>query len=543
MLPTVRIYTIIRIVRLILFIFIAIMTSFAVACEAGVFTQDTEESGIAGSPVFPVMEGPPIAPRALTRDASSESTKSSSMARQDPSPEALPQVASKSGFLKSVSLEDGREVKNQLADLVSATRVIVRTLDMEVEVVDVGKSLDNIGNMSSDMGGWVVGSSRSHKYLGAISVRVPAERLDEAKQWIRNIASDVKSEVSTSKDVTDEYVDKTSRLKTLRATEDSLLKLMERSKTVKEALSVRDSLTSVQADIEALEGRVKFLEQTSAFSLINVKLELKSLLLSVDGGDDQTIGVGRIARFRAFFKPPTGTDNHEFTWDFGDGSQTITSKRTAPTENDDTRVTATVTHLYGDEKDSPFIAQVKITSAGDGGVAKGEDTLIVSVTRIPVIEVFAGDTVEVEEDEKVDFNGSFTRPKGLVNVQYKWDFGDGSTYSAGKLLDGETHALATHKYANHRPYYYTATLTITADSEAGKVDGVGSTRVLVREKKGWFVSGWDAGISGKSAVRALSSFGQFIATLLIWVLIFTPVISIIGVVVFYAIRWFRRRKM
>ena len=165
-----------------------------------------------------------------------------------------------------------------------------------------------------------------------------------------------------------------------------------------EAIEVQRTLSEVQQEIEVLEGRIKFLEETSAFSLVNVTLELEPVSMSVDAGTDETAGVGQVVRFRASFKPPEGIDRFDYTWDFGDGSRPIRGDRTAPTGSEDTRVTATVTHVYGDERDSPFIIEFKINGTGESGATEGEDTLIANVTRVPAMEVFAGKRITAEED-------------------------------------------------------------------------------------------------------------------------------------------------
>ena len=121
-----------------------------------------------------------------------------------------------------------------------------------------------------EAGSYPPAARRMHR--GFIAVRVPAERLDEVVGRLRGIAAEVVSEVSSSRDVTDEYVDLTSRLGNLQAAEAALLRLFDRAQTVEEALDVRRTLTDVQGEIEVLKGRIAFLEQTSAFSLVNVTL-------------------------------------------------------------------------------------------------------------------------------------------------------------------------------------------------------------------------------------------------------------------------------
>ena len=69
---------------------------------------------------------------------------------------------------------------------------------MTLEVVDVAASLDTVGALAQQMGGWVVSTSRAEKHRGFIAVRVPADRLDEVVGRLRGIAAEVVSEVSSS---------------------------------------------------------------------------------------------------------------------------------------------------------------------------------------------------------------------------------------------------------------------------------------------------------------------------------------------------------
>jgi PKD repeat protein len=337
------------------------------------------------------------------------------------------------------------------------------------------------------------------------------------------MAVEVTSEVLNSRDVTDEYVDLTARLKNLQATETALLRLLDRAEKVEDALKVQTELTKVQEDVERLQGRIKFLEQTSAFSLINVFMQLAPVDMPVDAGADQTFSVGQLARFQATFEPPEDVEELTFRWDFGDGSPPVHGNRTAPTLEEGRRITAVVSHVYTDDRTSPFIVEVEITGFGDAGVAEGKSKLIATVTRLPTIEVFAGDTRIAKEGEKVEFEGSFTRPKGLSDLTFRWDFGDGSTPVSESLEEGVTTAVATHEYSDHRPFAYTATLTIIAQAETGEVEAAASVQVLVTEARGWTVAGWSPGEQWKTAIRTLSGVGQAVATFLIWLAIFSPV--------------------
>ena len=420
------------------------------------------------------------------------------------------------GELASDDSTDGQAAQ------VAQRRIIVRTADMALVVDDVSRTIDDVSRLAESMGGWVVSSDRSTRHSGFVSVRVPADSLEETIDELRELAVEVQSEVTTSKDVTDEYVDTTARLTNQQATQVALIRLLERAEKVEDALKVQNELTRVQEEIERLQGRIKFLEQTSAFSLVNVRLSLASVEMGVDAGADRTVSVGRVARFRATFEPPEGMEEFNYTWDFGDGNR-ITETRTAPTVDEGKRVTATVTHVYGDDRDSPFIVGIEITGFGDEGLADGSDTVIVTVTKIPSIEVFAGESMTVEAGQSVDLDGSFTRPEGLTDLVYRWDFGDGSAPVTEAVAEGATRAVAAHAYADPRPFPYTVTLTVTGQSDAGEIEGSSSLNVYVIETEAWVLSGWSPLDTWKLATRALSGVGVVVGTALIFAAIFSPV--------------------
>ena len=501
--------------------------------ESVLIEREINDLSVRGAPGATAAPAATAAPRAVMlereviREVIKEVPVEKMVAAASDQSRGLPFQSSKSGDLEA-------EVA-----LAAQERIIVRTVDMGLVIADISKALDTISQMAKESGGWVVDSSRRQKHLASISVRVPADRLEATVLGLRKLAIEVEFEVSSSKDVTDEFVDTKARLKNLQATEEALLRLFDRAQKVEDALSVQTELTRVQGDIEGLQGRIKFLEQTSAFSLINISLQLTQIDMSVDAGEDQTLSVGKLARFRATFRPPEGIEDFTFVWDFGDGSPPVSGNRTASTLDEDTRVTATVAHVYQDDRDSPFIVEVEISGTGDAGLAEGIDTFIATVTKVPVIEVFAGENRIVGEGEEVEFVGSFTRPEGLRDLTFRWDFGDGTTALTGSVEDDVTNAVRTHIYADHRPLAFTATLTIMAQSDAGGVEASDSVSVGVTESRGWAIAGFRTGDTAKTAVRALSGVGIGLGKVAIFFAIFSPVWIPAGAV--GAFVWRRRR--
>ncbi|HEY42245.1 MAG TPA: DUF4349 domain-containing protein [Dehalococcoidia bacterium] len=112
---------------------------------------------------------------------------------------------------------------------------------------------------------------------------------------------------------------------------------------------------------------------------------------------------------------------------------------------------------------------------------------------------------------------------GFAPYTYEWDFGDGNT---------STEAIPAHTYNSAGDY--TISLTVTDDR--------GNTDTEIRTDYIHAESGWSAGNIAKSAWKGLRTFGQVLADIIIWVGIFSPVIIVVGVVIYLVRRRIKRRK-
>jgi hypothetical protein len=429
----------------------------------------------------------------------------------------------------------------QVAAEAAQERVIVRNVSMQLEVRDVQASVNAASRLAVALGGWVVSSSLPTRYRGEIAVRVPAGMLDQALTQLRAMAAKVESETTTSQDFTEEFTDQTARVTTLKATQDTLRTLFNKAEKVEDAVRVQQELTKIQDEIERIQGRLNFIQQSAAFSLITAVLRSVPLEMAVDAGPDKTASTTSFAQFRVTFTPPEAIEDFTIKWDFGDGSEPVIVTRTAP-RPEGGRISAPVTHFYKDEKESPYIVTVEVTGTGDAGIAEGNDTLVVTVTRIPAIEVFAGQETSAQAGEEVRFEGSFTRPGEVTDMKFTWDFGDGSAPATGDLAPGVTSAVATHAYANHRPQPYQATLTLEGQTPAGPAEAMSALFVFVREKEKWAVGGVDPTDTGRDAVRALSSIGYGLLVAVIWIGILSPFWLIVGGLGWFLLRRGRRAQ-
>ncbi|MFC1905678.1 DUF4349 domain-containing protein [Chloroflexota bacterium] len=164
----------------------------------------------------------------------------------------------------------------ETANLQSVDRKIIRTGHITLEVADIAKSIDEVTAIASELGGYVVSSNRrgnEDKISGSVSIRVPANRFDDAFIKLRAIALKVPYEGTNSQDVTEEYTDLQARLRNLEATESQFLALLDKAKTVEDILKVQRELSNVRGNIEQVKGRIQYLDRTTDMSFIEVMLQ------------------------------------------------------------------------------------------------------------------------------------------------------------------------------------------------------------------------------------------------------------------------------
>ncbi len=123
-----------------------------------------------------------------------------------------------------------------------------------------------------------------------ITIRVPAEKFENARISLRKLAVRVEREDISTQDVTDQYYDIEARLKTLKETEAELTELLretrERGGDVDEIMKIYDRLTRLRADIESLQGQLNRLDKLVAFSTLNIHLEPHILTEPITPGDE-----------------------------------------------------------------------------------------------------------------------------------------------------------------------------------------------------------------------------------------------------------------
>lgn len=189
------------------------------------------------------------------------------------------------------------------ASAAQVQRLVIQNADLAVVVSDVELRMKEIQEMASEMGGFVVSSNLYQGYTSdytpvpeaSLTIRVPAERLDEALELIKKDAVEVQSENRSGTDVTAEYVDLKSRLKTYEAAEKELTELMENSQNADEVVNIFNQLMYYREQIELVKGQIKYYEEAAALSAISIRLIAEETIKPIEIGGWEPQGVARDA--------------------------------------------------------------------------------------------------------------------------------------------------------------------------------------------------------------------------------------------------------
>lgn len=104
-----------------------------------------------------------------------------------------------------------------------------------------------------------------------LRIRVPQANLDTLLDALSELGT-VQQQGLSAEDVSTQIVDAKARLRNLRKTEESVLKIMERSGEISQVLEVSRELSRIRAEIEQIDARVQNLQNQVRYSTIDLTL-------------------------------------------------------------------------------------------------------------------------------------------------------------------------------------------------------------------------------------------------------------------------------
>lgn len=158
-------------------------------------------------------------------------------------------------------------------------RKVIKTASFRFEVKDMHESSSKIESLVRDFGGDITAMNQSttnYHINNEITIRVPDESFEKLLHAISPESINTNHKKIYSEDLTEEYVDIGARLKNKREVHGKYVQLLRnKAKTVEEVLKAEEAIRQIQEEIEAREGRMRYINNKTAFSTINLSLYQK----------------------------------------------------------------------------------------------------------------------------------------------------------------------------------------------------------------------------------------------------------------------------
>ena len=156
---------------------------------------------------------------------------------------------------------------------------------LTIQVDDTQTTSDRIARLALSFSGYVAASSFGDSRSSAnIVLRVPQKNFTLAMQQLK-VLGKVEAESTSSNDVTEQYVNLQAQLDSYKTEESVLIRILNSSTTVKDALDTENTIQNVQAQINEIEGQLRIMNRLVAFATINIQLIQPSKVPTLDFGD------------------------------------------------------------------------------------------------------------------------------------------------------------------------------------------------------------------------------------------------------------------
>ena len=166
-------------------------------------------------------------------------------------------------------------------------RKVIKTANVVFEVDNLDTANNKIKKVCQKYEAFEVSASMENNLYQStqhMTIRVRPEKMDGLMAAILNTATYIESKNINARDVTEEFVDLSARLKNKKAVEAQYTALLKKAKTIKEILMVEENLRVLREEIEAAEGRLKYLSDQVSYSTIHLRFYQKEAVKAIGPG-------------------------------------------------------------------------------------------------------------------------------------------------------------------------------------------------------------------------------------------------------------------
>jgi hypothetical protein len=150
----------------------------------------------------------------------------------------------------------------------------IRESFLRFETQDLDKTYNKIITFVKQNNGFVQDDNSTKSYTRIsrnLIIRIPSNNFQKTIDSISKYVSFFDTKSISSKDVTEEFIDIEARLKAKQTLEKRYLELLSKAITVKEILEIERELSNIREEIEAKQGRLKYLQNKVSLSTLQIE--------------------------------------------------------------------------------------------------------------------------------------------------------------------------------------------------------------------------------------------------------------------------------
>ena len=158
-------------------------------------------------------------------------------------------------------------------DVTVYERKLTKNGSIRFETSNLNKTKQLITSAVTALNGYIsndnISESDNHTE-NTLTVRVPADKTDSLIAIIESNASKIDYKSIDVQDVTEQFIDLDTRVKTKKEVEACYRELLTRATSVEEILKIEEQIGNIRTEIESAEGRLRYLSNQVQYSTLHV---------------------------------------------------------------------------------------------------------------------------------------------------------------------------------------------------------------------------------------------------------------------------------
>ena len=161
--------------------------------------------------------------------------------------------------------------------------IITWNLSLETEQYD--KVITSIQKQVKALTGYIESEDEckgtSDLRQNSLTIRIPADHLDDWMTATENFGT-ITSKSKTQQNVTLDYIDTESRVKSLRAEQTALMVMLEKASKLSDIIAIREQLQNINYQIDSYESQLRYMQNDVDYATINLSITEVNRELSED---------------------------------------------------------------------------------------------------------------------------------------------------------------------------------------------------------------------------------------------------------------------